>query len=54
MPAQSPYELIATGEHKFSFKVSDDYKVEFRNPGNGIFNELILIQPDGKMKAIRK
>lgn len=54
VPAQSPYELVATGAHKFSFKVSEDYKVEFRNPENGVFNELILIQPDGTLRANRK
>ena len=53
VPAQSPFELVATGEHKFSFKVSEDYKVEFKNSKNGVFNALILIQPDGKIKANR-
>jgi len=47
-------ELIATGEHKFYFKISEEYKVEFKHVENGIFNELILIQPDGTFTAVRK
>jgi CubicO group peptidase (beta-lactamase class C family) len=50
---QPEYELIATGEHKFLFKVSDEYKVEFKNLENGVFKELLVIQPDGKYTAIR-
>jgi CubicO group peptidase (beta-lactamase class C family) len=47
-------ELIATEEHKFSFKTEKKFKVEFNNAENGVFNELILIQPQGTVKAIRK
>lgn len=46
-------ELVAIGEHKFSFKTEEEFKVEFKNPKNGIFNELILIQPQGNVKAVR-
>ena len=50
---QPEYELVETGQHKFSFKVSDDYKVEFKNLENSVFKELILIQPDGTYRATR-
>lgn len=50
---QPEYELNLTGEHKFSFKVSEDYKVAFKNPENGVFKELIITQPDGIFKAMR-
>lgn len=50
---QPEYELISTGEHKFSFKVSDEYKIEFKNPENGVFKELVATQPDGTYTAIR-
>jgi len=32
-------ELIATEEHKFSFKTEKKFKVEFNNAENGVFNE---------------
>lgn len=51
---QPEYELIATGEHKFSFKILEGFKVEFKNLENGVFNELILVQPDGTLNAVRK
>lgn len=53
IPGQEPYELIATVEDKFSFKVSEEYKVEFMNLKNDGFNELILTQPDGSFTAVR-
>lgn len=46
-------ELVKIGEHKFSFKTEEEFKVEFKNPKNGVFNELILIQPQGNVKAVR-
>lgn len=46
-------ELIASGEHTFSFKTEEEIKVEFKKAENGVFNELILIQPDETLKAIR-
>ena len=46
-------ELIATGEHKFSFKTEEGFHVEFKNEENGVFNELTLIQPQGNVKAVR-
>ncbi|WP_282042623.1 serine hydrolase domain-containing protein [Winogradskyella flava] len=50
---QPEYELVATGKHKFSFEVSDDYNIEFKNPENGFFKELVATQPDGTYTAIR-
>ena len=46
-------ELVATGEHKFDFKTEEGFKIEFKNAENGVFNELILIQPQGNVKAVR-
>jgi len=54
VPGQEPYELIATGEHKFSFKVDEEFKIEFKNAENGVFRELIAVQPNGTFKAVRK
>ena len=49
LPGQPEYELIPTEAHKFSFKISgQEFKVEFENTENDVFNELILIQPDAK------
>ncbi|MFP2997042.1 serine hydrolase domain-containing protein [Spongiivirga sp. MCCC 1A20706] len=47
-------ELMITGEHKFAFRAEPEFKVEFRNKKNGIFNELVLIQPQGNVTAVRK
>jgi hypothetical protein len=52
---QPEFELIVTEEHKFSFQTSGiELRIEFENPENGVFNELIFIQPDGRFKATRK
>ena len=52
---QPEFELSATEEHKFSFEISGiELRVEFENPENSIFKELIFIQPDGTFKATRK
>lgn len=52
---QPELELSATGEHKFSFELSGiEFRVEFENPENNVFKELIFIQPDGAFKATRK
>lgn len=51
---QQSYELVPTGEHQFTFKISNDYKIEFKNSENGVFQELIVTQPDGTYKATRK
>lgn len=52
---QPEFELSATGEHKFSFELSGvELRVEFENSENGVFKELIFIQPDGTFKATRK
>lgn len=54
VPNQPPYELIPTGENVFSFRVLEGFTIEFKNPENGVFKELIAIQPDGTYKAVRK
>lgn len=51
---QPEYELTPTAKHKFSFITSEAYKVEFKNPGNGVFKELIATQPEGTYTAVRK
>lgn len=54
VPGDRESELIVTGKHQFSFKTEEEFKVEFKHPENGIFNELILIQPHGTVKGVRK
>ena len=52
---QPEFELTATEVHKFSFQISGiELRVEFENPVNSVFKELIFIQPDGAFKATRK
>ena len=52
---QPEFELLVTEAHKFSFQLSGiELRVEFENPKNGVFDELIFIQPDGAFKATRK
>ena len=46
-------ELIALGEHQFSFKTEEEIKIEFKKAENGVFNELRLIQPDETLRAPR-
>ncbi len=53
VPGDAESELIAIGKHKFYFKTEKEFKVEFKNVENGLFNELILIQPHGTVKAVR-
>ena len=54
VPDQPPYELIPTAEHLFSFRVLEGFELEFRNMENGVFKELVGIQPDGTYIATRK
>ncbi|WP_394746845.1 S1 family peptidase [Spongiimicrobium salis] len=51
---QPPYELVPTGEHQFTFRISNAFKIEFKKPKNGVFHELVAIQPDGTYTATRK
>lgn len=51
---QPPYEMVPTGKNKFTFKVSEEYKVEFKNLENGVFKEMVVTQPDGVHTATRK
>jgi len=51
---QQPYELVPTGEHQFTFKISNEYQIEFKNPEKGMFKKLIATQPDGTYTAVRK
>jgi len=46
-------ELIAIGDHLFSFKNEEEIKIEFKDAENGVFNELNLIQPDETISAFR-
>ncbi|WP_204346073.1 serine hydrolase [Psychroserpens algicola] len=51
---QPEYELIATAEHKFSFKTLEGFKVEFIASDDGTITELKAIQPNGTFVAKRK
>ena len=54
VPGQPEYELVATAEHKFNFKILDGFKVEFiKNDENG-FDSVKVIQPQGNFIAKRK
>ena len=54
VPGQPEYELLATGRHKFSFKVLEGFKVEFVESEDQAINEVKVIQPNGTFKATRK
>ncbi|MEO9871613.1 serine hydrolase domain-containing protein [Ekhidna sp.] len=54
LTGEGEFELIAIGEHQFSLGGEEEFKVEFKNSENGVFNELFLIQPQGTVKAVRK
>ena len=51
---QPEYELLATAKHKFSFKTLEGFKVEFVETDDTSINEIILMQPNGTFKAVRK
>ncbi len=51
---ENEIELIETAEHKFSFAMEDGFKVEFKKLEHRVFSELLLIQPHGTVKMIRK
>ena len=51
---QPEYELLATDKHKFSFKTLEGFKVEFVESDDESITEIILIQPNGTFKAMRK
>lgn len=54
VPDQPPYELVATAKHKFAFKALEGFTIEFKNPENGVYKELITTQPEGSYIATRK
>lgn len=51
---QPEYELIATSKNKFSFKILDGYKLDFKDDQSGIPNKVDIIQPNGTFTAVRK
>lgn len=51
---QPEYELLATGEHKFSFKALEGFKVEFTESDDGSVDVMTLIQPNGTFSTKRK
>jgi CubicO group peptidase (beta-lactamase class C family) len=51
---QPEYALIPTGRHKFSFKTLEGFKVEFIESDDQSINEVMIIQPNGTFKAVRK
>jgi CubicO group peptidase (beta-lactamase class C family) len=53
VPGQPEYELIPTGENKFSIKILEGFKLEFIKSGKDVI-ELMFIQPNGTFKAKRK
>ncbi len=53
-PGQPEYELLATARHKFSLKSLENFRVEFLESADNEITELLVIQPNGTMKAKRK
>lgn len=51
---QPEYELLATGKHKFSFKALEGFKVEFVASDDTSINAVMMIQPNGTFKAVKK
>jgi len=47
IPDNPEFKFIATGKHKFSAEKIAGFELEFKNLENGIFKELLIIQPDG-------
>jgi hypothetical protein len=54
VPGQPEYELAATAEHKFNFKILDGFKVEFIKNDENAFDSVKVIQPQGNFIAKRK
>lgn len=54
VPGQPPYELIAVGNHKFSFKAVQGFHVQFDKSEGAPASALTFIQPNGNFKASRK
>ncbi|MEA1876107.1 MAG: serine hydrolase [Bacteroidota bacterium] len=50
---QPEYELIAKGDHTFSLKIIDGFKIKFIENDDGMLNEVLFIQPNGTFKATR-
>ncbi|MEO5977111.1 MAG: serine hydrolase [Chryseolinea sp.] len=53
VPGQPEYELIPNGPNKFILKNMEGFKCEFIE-SNGVFSEMVFIQPNGTFKAKRK
>ncbi|MCB0447147.1 MAG: serine hydrolase [Gelidibacter sp.] len=51
---QPEYELLPTGKHKFSLKALEGFKLEFVTTDDTSINAVMMIQPNGTFKAIRK
>lgn len=54
VPGQPEYELLAIGDHLFTLKILDGYKVEFVPEADGSISALKFIQPNGTFTATRK
>jgi hypothetical protein len=53
VPGQPEYELVPTGNHKFSIKSLDGFKIEFVRSDDKV-TEAVFVQPNGTFKAKRK
>ncbi len=54
VPGQPEYELLATGKHKFAFKILEGFSVEFIEADDGSINAVKFNQPNGIFTANRK
>ncbi len=53
LDGEGEIELITIGKNLFTFKGEEEFKIEFKNLENNIYNELFLIQPHGTVKTVR-
>lgn len=54
VPGQPEYELMPVDKHKFAFKALEGFKLEFVESVNNAINEVIIFQPNGTFRAVRK
>lgn len=54
LSGQPEYELLSTDKHKFNFKILDGFKIEFTENDAQTINGMIVIQPNGTFKAVKK
>ena len=54
VPGDREYEFIPTSEHEFSSIIAEGFNLKFKKAENGVFNKLIILQPDVTYELTRK